>query len=75
MHPAFVTAIAAAQQQDKLARAAASRRARQARQTRPARPGSQPGHSPRHLVRRHHGPAEPLCPAVPSIPERQKVGA
>lgn len=63
MHPAFVTAIAAAQQQDKLARAAASRRARQARQT---RSGFRPEPSPRHMVRRHHGPAEPLCPAVPS---------
>jgi hypothetical protein len=75
MHPAFVTAIAAAQQQDKLARAAASRRARQARQDRLTRPGAQPEPSPRHGVRRHHGPAEPLCPAVPSTHERQKVGA
>jgi hypothetical protein len=75
MHPAFITAIAAAQRQDKLARAAASRRARQARQNRPARPGSQPEVSPRHMVRRQHGPAGPLCPAVPSTPERQKVGA
>jgi hypothetical protein len=74
MHPAFVTAIAAAQQQDKLARAAASRRARQARPARLARPGSQPEHSLRHPVRRHHVPAEPLCPAVPSTHERQKVG-
>jgi hypothetical protein len=75
MHPAFVTAIAAAQRQDKLAQAAAFRRARQARQTRPARPGSRPEHSLRRAVRRHHGPAEPLCPAVPSTQERQKVGA
>jgi hypothetical protein len=72
MHPAFVTAIAAAQRQDKLARAAASRRARQARL---ARPGSQPKPSPRRAMRRPHGPAEPLCPAVPSTHERQKVGA
>jgi hypothetical protein len=72
MHPAFVTAIAAAQQQDKLTRATASRRARLAR---PARPGSRPEPSPRHGLRRHHGPAEPLCPAAPSTHERQKVGA
>ena len=75
MHPAFITAIAAAQRQDKLARAAASRRGRQARQNRPARPGSQPEASPRHMVRRHHGPAAPLCPAAPSTHARQKVGA
>ena len=90
MHPAFVTAIAAARQQDKLARAAASRRARQARQAqahqaqahqaqahpaRPGRPGSQPEPGPRHAVRRQHGPAEPLCPAAPSPHDRQKVGA
>jgi hypothetical protein len=71
MHPAFVTAIADAQRQDMLARAAASRRARQARL---ARPGSQPEHSLRHAVRRQHAPAEPLCPAVPSTHARQKVG-
>jgi hypothetical protein len=68
MHPAFITAIAAAQRQDMLARAAAARRARQ------ARPGSQPEPGRRRAAWRHHGPAEPLCPAGPSIHERQKVG-
>jgi hypothetical protein len=63
MHPAFVTAIADAQRQDKLAQAAASRRARQVRL---ARAGSRPEHGARHAVRRQHGPAEPLRPAVPS---------
>jgi hypothetical protein len=63
MHPAFVTAIADAQRQDKLAHAAGIRRARQVRL---ARAGSRPEHGAHHAVRRHHGPAEPLRPAVPS---------
>jgi hypothetical protein len=71
MHPAFITAIAAAQRQDKLTRAAAARRARQAR---PGRPGAQPQPGPRRAVRRQHGPAEPLCPAGPSIHEPREVG-
>jgi hypothetical protein len=81
MHPAFVTAIAAAQQQDKLARAAAARQARSVRQARSAlsarwtrqarsaRRGSQPEPSPRPAVRRPHGPA------APSTHARQKAGA
>jgi hypothetical protein len=67
MHPAFVTAIAAAQRQDKLALAAA---ARQARPARPARRGSRPEPSLRHAVRRLHGPAAPR-----STHARQKAGA
>jgi hypothetical protein len=69
MHPAFVTAIAAAQRQDKLALAAAARRARSARR------GPRPEPSPRHAVRRHEGPTGPQCPAAPTTQERQKVGA
>jgi len=73
MHPAFVTAIAAAQQQDKLARATASRRAREARPARhgaqPARRGSQSEPRPRHAIRRPHRLAALRSPA------RQKAGA
>jgi hypothetical protein len=74
MHPAFMTAIATAQQQDKLTRAAASRRARQARPARPARAGFRLEHGALSAVRRHHGPAEPLSPAVSGSHPRPKIG-
>ena len=66
MHPVFVTEIAAAQRQDKLARAAAARQARSARQ---ARRDSQPEATPRHPVWYPHRLA------VPGTRARQKAGA
>jgi hypothetical protein len=69
MHPAFVTAIAAAQRQDKLALAAAARQARSARQ------GLRPAPRSRHAPWRHDGPSGPQCPAAPETQELQKVGA
>jgi hypothetical protein len=78
MHPAFVTAIADAQRQDKLAHAAATRRARQARLVRLARAGSRPEHGAHHAARRHHGPAVPSTQVpsteVASTRTREKIG-
>jgi hypothetical protein len=48
MHPELVTAIAATQRQDKLARAAQARRATAARN------GAQPAPGPRHPARHPH---------------------
>jgi hypothetical protein len=43
MHPALITAVAAAQRRDQITHAAAARRARQARRARRARPGGRSG--------------------------------
>jgi hypothetical protein len=61
MNPALVTAIAATQRQDKLARAAQARRAAAARHD--AQPGPSPRHPARHL--HLHRPAGLRRLAVP----------